>query len=218
MINRTMEHGPALETWVKQAARSLAAKSRDQVRAEIQQHYESAYEDALECGATEEEADRNAVACLGDAKAANRKYREVLLTRGEARLLRQANWEASAVCSLQLRRWFFLIPGAGLGAAISAFLSGKTGLGWLLLLGVAGLTLLFAAPRLPIYTPRRARIFRGIRWAWLAAVLIMAVWPDILKQSWLLASCAWPLAWIEWTMYSLRRKLPVSEWPKQLYL
>ncbi len=218
MINTTMERSTALEYWLKQATCSLSAASRDQIRAEIQEHYESAYEDAAERGATHDDADHTAVTCLGDAKAANRKYREVLLTKGEARLLREVKWEARAVCSLQLKRWFFLLPGAGLGTAIAAFLSGRIEMGWMLLAGAFGVTLLVASPHLPIYTPQRARVFRAVRWAWLAAVLLMMAWPDVLKQSWLIASVAWPLIWIEWTLHSLRRKLPVAEWPKQLFL
>lgn len=49
---------------------------------------------------------------------------------------------------------------------------------------------------------------------WLAAILALTM-----RGSWLmLISCAWPLLWVEWTLFSLRRKLPVAEWPKQLYL
>jgi len=51
----------------------------------------------------------------------------------------------------------------------------------------------------------------------LAGTLLLAFGPDALKWSWL-TSCLWPLAWIEWTRISIRRKLPVAQWPKQLYL
>ena len=91
-------------------------------------------------------------------------------------------------------------------------------MGWTLLLGAMGLGFLFASPFLPIYTAGRARVVRGLRWAWMVAILVLAFWPDILKESWLLASCALPIAWVEWTLFSARRKLPVAEWPKQLYL
>jgi hypothetical protein len=46
----------------------------------------------------------------------------------------------------------------------------------------------------------------------------LAFGPAYLEWSWLAASCMWPLAWNEWMQISLRRKLPVAEWPKQLYL
>ena len=44
------------------------------------------------------------------------------------------------------------------------------------------------------------------------ALMVVAPWP------WLLASTLWPLAWIEWQRLSIRRKLPVAQWPKHLYL
>ena len=52
----------------------------------------------------------------------------------------------------------------------------------------------------------------------LSAVMICAVWPDVLKQSWLLVALAWPIIWVEWTHSSVRRKLAVAQWPGPLYL
>jgi hypothetical protein len=46
----------------------------------------------------------------------------------------------------------------------------------------------------------------------------LAFGPSALKMWWLLMSCLWPVVWIEWARISIRRKLPVAEWPKQLYL
>ena len=80
------------------------------------------------------------------------------------------------------------------------------------------MALIFAAPVLPIYSPARAWVFRGVRWAWLAAILVLAAWPDVLKQSWWVGACAWSIVWVEATLFSLRRKLPVAQWPKQLFL
>jgi hypothetical protein len=206
----------ALESWLKRATCGLSAASTAQVRREIQEHYESACEEAFSDGAGAEEADRAAVASLGDARTANRQYRKVLLTASEARLLRETRWEARAVCSRL--RWLFLIPAAVLCAGIWFFVAGQTTLGLTLLVGATGLGFLFASPFLPIYTRARGRVVRVARWAWVAAILVLAVWPDIRNLSWLLATCAWPLAWVEWKFFSLRRKLPVTEWPKQLYL
>ncbi|MBZ5607481.1 MAG: hypothetical protein LAP38_04430 [Acidobacteriia bacterium] len=218
MTNLKMENSAALEAWLKQATHHLSAASVSKVRTEIQEHYESALEYAQGGGATAEEADCAAVAALGDAKAASRQYRKVLLTSGEARLLREASWEIRAVCSRPWLRWLFLIPVAGLCAGIAFTEHGETQTGWLLLLGMAGLSLLLAAPFLPIYTPARGRLFRCVRWAWLVAVLALACGPNFLAQSWMFFVLAWPIAWVEWTQISLRRKLPVAEWPKQLYL
>ena len=58
------------------ATRGLSAESAAQVRAEIQQHYDSACE-----------AGDDAIAALGDPRAANRAYRKVLLTEQEAKFL-----------------------------------------------------------------------------------------------------------------------------------
>jgi hypothetical protein len=111
-----------------------------------------------------------------------------------------------------------VIPAAALCAGTWFLAEGHTQVALPLFIGGSGLALLFAASRLPIRTPARARILRGMRWTWLAAVLLFAVWPDVLKQSWMLVALAWPLLWVEWTLFSLRRKLPVAQWPGPLYL
>ena len=62
-----------LEQWLADATRGLSPESAAQVRAEIQQHYDSACE-----------AGGDAIAALGNPRAANRAYRKVLLTEQEA--------------------------------------------------------------------------------------------------------------------------------------
>lgn len=208
-----------LDSWLKQATRHLSRDSAAQVRTEIQEHYESEREAAMSGGATADEADRLAVTALGDAKAANCQYRNVLLTSAEARMLRDANWEARAVCSRPWLKWLLLaMPVAALLAATALFLTGAIAVARVLLAGGIGMGLLFAAPFLPVYTPSRGRVFRRVKWVVLIGTLVLAFGPDALKSSWLLISCLWPLAWIEWTRISIRRKLRVAEWPKQLYL
>ena len=211
-----MQSGATLETWLKQATCHLSATSAAQVRSEIQQHYESARDEALCGGVAPHEADRRALASLGDARTAGRHYRKVLLTTAEDRLLRETAWEASLVCSRL--RWLFPIPAAALCAGLWFFTTSQTYLALLLMVGAAGMSLVFARPLLPINTPVRARVYRGLRWAWLAAVLLLAFWPDFLKQSWLFAAVAWPIVWVEWTLASVRRKLAVAQWPRPLYL
>ncbi|HMD48801.1 MAG TPA: hypothetical protein VKG79_06875 [Bryobacteraceae bacterium] len=199
-----------LEAWLKRATRHLSEGSRAQVRTEIEAHYESACEEALGGGASAGEADRAAVASLGDPGAANRAYRKVLLTDMEAALLRETRcgvWSGS-------KRWLWLLPTLVLIAGIRFLATGDAYFGWTLLTGASGLALLASAFRLPVYTPVRGRIFRAFRLLWLAAILALTM-----RGSWfMLISCAWPLLWVEWTLFSLRRKLPVAEWPKQLYL
>jgi len=207
-----------LDSWLKQATRRLSQDSTAKVRSEIQEHYESAREAAIDSGATADESDRIAVTALGDAKAANCQYRNVLLTSAEARILREANWEAQAVCSRPWVRWLLAMIVAALSAAFELFLTGATTVARPLFVGGMAMGILFAAPFLPVYTPARARVFRFVRLALLLGTVVLAFGPDALKWSWLLFSCLWPLVWIEWTRISIRRKLPVAEWPRQLYL
>lgn len=209
----------ALDSWLRQATRRLSNESAAQVRTEIQEHYESARETAMSGGTTAEEADRIAVTALGDAKAANRQYRNVLLTSAEVKVLRDAQWEARAVCSRPWLKWLILaIPVAALLASAALFLTGAIPLSRMLLAGAVATGILLGAPFLPIYTLSRGRVFRVVKWVVLIGALVLAFGPDALKMSWLLFSCLWPMAWIEWTRISIRRKLRVAEWPKQLYL
>ena len=207
-----------LDTWLKQATRHLSRDSAAQVRAEIQEHYESAREAAMSSGASAEQADLAAVTALGDAKTANCQYRKVLLTSAEARMLREGAWEARAVCSRPWLKWLLLaIPVAALLASTYSVLTGAMGVARVLLVGGIALGFLFGAPFLPIYTPERGRIYRALKWVALVGIGL-AFWPDLLKWSWLLASSLWPAFWIEVTRESIRRKLPVADWPKHLYL
>jgi hypothetical protein len=208
-----------LASWLEQATRHLSKDSAAQVRTEIQEHYESEREAAMNRGATAEHADRSAVTALGNAKVANRQYRKVLLTSAQARMLHSGNREARAICSRQwLKRTLLAMPVVTLLAASALFLDGAIAVSRALAVGAIAMALFFAAPFLPIYTPSRARIYRLLKWAALIGVFWLVWGPDALKYSWLLASCLWIPVWTEWTRFSIRRKLPVAEWPKQLYL
>jgi hypothetical protein len=208
-----------LNVWLKQATRGLSSDATAQVQSEIQEHYESTREAAVKSGANADEADRLAMTALGEAKRANCEYRKVMLTVAEARMLRHGNWEARAFCSRGPVRWIFLaMPVAALAAAAVFFLKGEISLGRLLLLGGVGMGFVAGAPRFPVYTPSRSRIFRGVKWVWLVAVYALAFAPLGWGRFWLLVSCLWPVAWTEYRRMSIRRKLPVAEWPKQLYL
>jgi len=209
----------SLNNWLHQATRHLSKDSAALVWAEIQEHYESARDAALSKGAAAEEADRAAVAALGDSKTANCQYRNVLLTSREAKLLRESQWESRAVCSRPWLKWMLLaMPAAALWASAALYITGKNELARTLLVGGVTLLLAFGAPFLPIYTPKRARIFRRAKYVLLAATFALVFGKHLLDWSWLLACSVWPLFWIEWTRTSIRRKLPEARWPRHLYL
>ncbi|HKS72733.1 MAG TPA: hypothetical protein VJQ82_06010 [Terriglobales bacterium] len=207
----------ALDRWLEQATRSLSWDSAAQVRAEIREHYEAARDRAIHEGSTADEADGLAVRDLGDAKAANCQYRKVLLTSAEARVLREGAWEAHAICSRPWLKWILAAASASaLLVTTILFLRGSIAFRWVLL--CAGVDVMMAAPFLPVYTPDRARAFRILKWAVMLGAIALVYGPNLLKWSWLLFSCLWTVGWVEWTRNSIRRKIPVAKWPKQLYL
>jgi hypothetical protein len=209
----------ALDGWLEVATRGLAADSIAQVRREIGEHYESAREAAIAGGRSAEEADRIAMKALGDAKTANCQYRQVLLTSGEARLLREGKWEARAICSRPWLKWLIIaVPVVLVESAVVLYFCGRVGLAQDLLLAGIGMSPLFGAMLLPIKTPARGRIFRYGKWVALTLAVVLLFGPETLKWSWLLIPCFWPMARTEWTRASIRRKLPVSAWPRHLYL
>jgi hypothetical protein len=222
----------ALDTWLARATRQLSADSAAQVRAEIAQHYESSREDAIASGATSDDADRKALAALGDAKAANCQYRRVLLTRTEARLLHSSGREAQFFCATPFRK--FLLVAVPVAAAICAaaayatatltapFASHANATAAFVARGsiVAAIltAIFFAVPLLPIYTPTRARIYRAAKWLAIATVLMILFDGDRLISTWLFLSCFWVIAYTEATRISIRRKIPAANWPRHLYL
>jgi hypothetical protein len=216
----TAANNTALENWLKQATCQLSADAANQIRTEIVEHFESALEAAMSSGTSAREAERSALAALGSPKDANRQYRKVLLTRAEARVLREGNWEVAAICSRPwLKRSLPAVPLAAFGAAAAFFVTGKPELARVLLMGALALGYWLVVPLLPVYTPGRGRIFRMVKWVLLFAVFVMAFGPPAdSKRLSLMLACLWPLVWIEWTRMSIRRKMPVAQWPKQLYL
>jgi hypothetical protein len=229
----------ALDTWLARATRQLSADSVAQVRTEIEQHYESAREDAIRTGATADEADRSAVSALGDSRAANRQYREALITRSEAKLLRSSACEARFFTGTRLRkRLLILVPAVAATSAAAAYAiatitapfaipfpasvsaNATAALVARVAIGAAILTaIVLAAPLLPIYTPVRARFYRAAKW--LTVIGLSAYLYDrvhFLEWSWLILNCFSFVAWIEIKRMSLRRKIPTDNWPKHLYL
>lgn len=209
----------SLDSWITQATCRLSRDSAAQVRREILEHYEQERDAAIIRGASLEEADRSAVASLGSPQAANRQYRKVLLTSEEATMLRAGNREARAICSRPWLKWTLLAPPvAALMVACAFFFAGKIAIARGALLSTVAVAVFFNAPFLPIYTPLRSRIYRVVKWATVVALLSLLLGRDMFTYSWLLASCVWIPFWTEWTRFCIRRKLPVADWPRQLYL
>jgi hypothetical protein len=207
-----------LDRWLNQATRCLSNDSTARVVTEIREHYECSRDAAIGDGAGADQADEVALTALGDARRANRQYRKVLLTSSEARLLREGNWEARAICSRPLVKWLVLsMPAMAILAAIELFHTGATEAARVLLRAGIAFGVLFTPPFLPVYTPARSRMVRYLKWVVLAGLPFVAFGADALKYSWLIASL-WPVAWVEWTRIAIRRKLPIGQWPKHLYL
>jgi len=209
----------SLDRWLNQAVKRLSQDSADLVRREIQEHYDSAREAALQQGIDPQQADLMALQALGDPCAANRQYRKVLLTSSEARVLRQSDAESRLICSNGWAKWVLLsTPGTLLliSAISLAMHQSKLALG-VLVLSVL-MTLFFIVPLLPIYTPGKGRIFRVIKWAMMIGSIVVLFGPDGWNWAWLNTCCLYPVIYMEWKRMMIRRKLPISRWPKQLYL
>jgi hypothetical protein len=209
----------ALDQWLNRATRCLSKDATAKVRAEIQDHFETAREAALNGGAAPQAAGRAALLALGDAAALNRGYRKTLITASEARLLREANWEVRMICSRRAAKWgLVILPALVIAVGIGLSLAGNASLSRTLLFGGLTLAVVLTVPLFPIYTVQRARVYRLVKWSALAATLWFALEPTLIRSSWFLSVTALPLLWTEWTRFSMRRKLPAARWPKHLYL
>jgi hypothetical protein len=207
-----------VELWIEGATKCLSQESAAQVRKEITEHYEATRESAIANGAAAQDAERAALEALGDARTANKQYCRVMLTESEAKVLRQGDREASFVCSNSWLKWTMLVfPLAGIVVAALMWIKGEH-LPALAII-VAGLFFgnLLLAPFLPIYTPSRSRVFRAVKLV-AQAVAMVVIFGGALKYFWLMAACFWPIFYSEWQRATIRRKLPVAQWPKQLYL
>ena len=207
-----------LEMWLKQATKCLSADAAAKVRGEIETHFEEAREAALRNGAVDTDAAQAALVALGDARAANRAYRRVLLTKSEARMLRESAWETGWFCSRGWVRW--LLAATAISMSVVAVWAWKAGTGWvtpLLMVAFAASFALTAAPMfLPVFTPARGRVYRVVKWLLFAGFLACALGTPHL--SWLFFICIWPSMWTELRRAAIRRKMPQADWPKHLYL
>ena len=197
-----------LEAWLAIANRGLSAESAAAVRTEIGAHYEDAYEEATARGSHAAEAERTAVAALGSPWSANREYRRVLLTAREAKLLRQLRHSSeSHEAELQIARWLasvtlaFCILAALLPAGIV----------------IAGLILLLVVQTfIAINTKRRGRLCRTAQWIWLIIAAYATYTGGAVWYFWIALCGLVTCAYGEYQLFSIRRKIPVEQWPKRL--
>lgn len=193
-----------LENWLTEATRKLSEESTARVRVEIEEHYGS----AMASGVSDDEA----VASLGDARRANREYRKVLLTRADVKWLafvKRRGEGRGPLYPLYVILATVLIDGTVRSLQGSPFGASP-------LLPMTLLTAVLHVPRwVSIDTRLRSRVYRALRWSGITFVLVVFAkagsWPPMLFTYAV-------FVWAAYKDYLLRRKLPVEEWPKELYL
>jgi len=210
----------SINDWIGVAACGLSKDAWVRVREETYAHYESAREESLREGASEEHANAAALSSLGNARTANKQYKKIHLTEWENKLMRQDECSTRA---LGKRPYLLIVPLILMCAAVAGFAINPGQATLLLLAGAAGLCFVFGAPFLvPINTPLKGLIYRTIRLTWLVAMIWFAYGIDGRSESWAMffsmgVPVLWILTWLEWSRASTRRKLPISEWPRSLY-
>jgi hypothetical protein len=208
-----------VEMWLEVASCGLARESAAEVRREIGEHLELAQESLIAGGMGVDEASGVALASLGDARVANRGYRRVLLTKGEARALRQGAMDARMFCSRPwLRRGILAAVVLGLLAASGFAATGHVQNAATILLVELGLSPMAGALLFRIKTPFWGRVFRAWKWGALLTAVLLLLGPNAGRSLWLMMVCLWPMAVSEVRRAGIRRKLPVREWPRSLYL
>lgn len=80
-----------LPEWLEIATRKLTDVSKDRIRLEIEAHYAEAVEAHRENGLSESTAQTSALAELGDAKAAGKRFRKRHVTERDAQTLKTAD-------------------------------------------------------------------------------------------------------------------------------
>jgi hypothetical protein len=102
------------------------------------------------------------------------------LTSAEARLLREGNWEARAICYRPvLKGVLSAVPPVLLLAAAASYFSGGSGAARVLPAAGMMMGVLLEGLFLPLYTPARSRVFRCVKWVVFAGALALAFGPDL---------------------------------------
>jgi hypothetical protein len=197
-----------LEQWLSVATRGLCESAAARVRADIGEHYLSALEAGATTGVDPLTVEQCAVAALGDAEIANREYRRVLLTDGESHLL-------SGLRSLSTHQWVGILLVAA--TALYAISVGTSQFNYLFAtLAIAGML-----RAIPIASTRAGWMVRFVRWGVLTAFYTMwfVSWPSdgILP---VVGFCLFALAHahLEYKLFVLRRKVPVEQRPRRLWV
>jgi hypothetical protein len=134
-------------------------------------------------------------------------------------MLRKGNSETNFFCSRPWLKWAILgIPLATLIGGAYEIRHGRMDAARDMISVAIGMSTLFLLPYLPIYTPSRGRVARAGKWIVLLAMFALIFGREALQWSWLLISSLYPVFYVEMTRESIRRKLPIERWPKQLYL
>jgi hypothetical protein len=201
-----------LEQWLDAATRGLSGSAATRVRAEIGEHYASALESAVAVGIDSIEAERRAVAELGDAKTANREYRRVLLTQKEADLLRDSTFMAAPHHWIGVLLWAAMVVYA-VSVRNSAFIY-----------FIAWCAIEPALRSVRISSIRTGWIVRVCRWVAVAACyasLINAAPEYSRNLLTLVSSFVFVIGahvHMEYRLFVIRRKLPIEQWPRRLWV
>ena len=199
---------PTLEHWLDVATKGLCESAAERVRAEIGEHYASALESAVKRGVDSVEAERHAVAALGDAKTANREYRRVLITEREENLLSSLGWGSR-------RRQFGIMVLWALPLIVIRFWTSEAD--YIL----AALVTQGVLQTIPISSVRAAWVVRILRWAVMAAfyaTLFARMLPKGMFPAVVMLWMPLVMAYHEYKLCVIRRKLPVEQWPRRLWV
>jgi hypothetical protein len=199
---RTTTPVTTLESWLTRATRGLCDEAAAQVRAEITEHYQS----AIDSGASPD----HAVQALGSPREANRQYRRALFTPIEAFLFRGLRNAPNFSVRLAVPVTLF---GIGFGLIVAGYFLGTQGA-----IGKAGV--LFTIAWLPIgiayflrETQPKLIQRRCLYYSWWTAVLSMLAMKISFGEPYWIAFLLAPCLWLEYTLMSIRRKVPRDQWP-----
>ena len=201
--------------WISRATRELSHESRVRVEQEIRDHFESALDDELASGNSEDVAYLFALNSLGDPEVANKAYRKVHLTQVEDEALRNMKNIHT------FGRWYIVFVFClGLYCLVGGILEiFHTHNGAAILSGIAHILIAFY----PSIRRKRSlmwtRVYSGI--FMICCVGIPYLMGNLLFQisaiffTVVFVGRMWPQLKLQ---RQLRRKLPVDKWPDGLFM